>query len=146
MTTEATAMDLPGYVHVYSGKVRELYAGEIARINPMIDVKYQRIKRVFLADREPSMERGELTPTAKIVRQCVFDSFKHEIQKLFEREAPTPVIEILDQQVHQDQGIHRHQSGEKAVRVQFPVPLPQQRGQEETLGDAEEEGDVVDGR
>jgi len=79
--------------------VRELFAEEIARVNPRIEVKYQRIKRAILANREPSLDRGELTPSAKIVRQRVFDSFKHEIQDLFKPEPSDSVIEILDEPV-----------------------------------------------
>jgi long-subunit acyl-CoA synthetase (AMP-forming) len=82
--------------------VLELFAQEIARVNPQIEVKYHRIKRAILANREPSLERGELTPSAKIVRQRVFDSFKHEFHELFEPEPSASVIEILDRQVAQE--------------------------------------------
>ena len=77
--------------------IRDLFAGEIARINPRIEVKYQRVKRVILAGRDPSLERGELTPSTKIVRQRVFDSFKHEIEELFKNEPSALVIEIQEQ-------------------------------------------------
>ncbi len=79
--------------------VKELFATEIARINPRIEVKYQRLKRVILANRDPSLERGELTPSTKIVRQRVFDSFRHETEELFKEEPSVSVIEIQDQQV-----------------------------------------------
>ncbi len=77
--------------------IRDLFADEIARINPRIEVKYQRVKRVILAGRDPSLERGELTPSTKIVRQRVFDSFKHEIEELFKAEPSALVIEIHEQ-------------------------------------------------
>ncbi len=77
--------------------IRELFASEVARINPQIEVKYQRVKRVILAGREPSLERGELTPSTKIVRQRVFDSFKHEIEELFKATPSDLVIEIQEQ-------------------------------------------------
>ena len=77
--------------------IRELFASEVARINPQIEVKYQRVKRVILAGREPSLERGELTPSTKIVRQRVFDSFKHEIEELFKASPSDLVIEIQEQ-------------------------------------------------
>ncbi|MDP6602483.1 MAG: AMP-binding protein [Phycisphaerales bacterium] len=77
--------------------IRELFATEVARINPRIEVKYQRVRRVILAGRDPSLERGELTPSAKIVRQRVFDSFKHEIEELFKSVPSDLVIEIQEQ-------------------------------------------------
>jgi long-subunit acyl-CoA synthetase (AMP-forming) len=77
--------------------IRELFASEVARINPRIEVKYQRVRRVILAGREPSLERGELTPSTKIVRQRVFDSFKHEIEELFKASPSDLVIEIQEQ-------------------------------------------------
>lgn len=77
--------------------IRELFASEVARINPSIEVKYQRVRRLILAGREPSLERGELTPSTKIVRQRVFDSFKHEIEELFKSAPSDMVIEIQEQ-------------------------------------------------
>ncbi|NOG53705.1 MAG: AMP-binding protein [Planctomycetes bacterium] len=77
-----------------STEVRELMANELRRINALIEVKYQRICRAILADREPSMEQGELTPSAKIVRKAVYTSFKHEIESLFDADPPVCVIEV----------------------------------------------------
>jgi long-subunit acyl-CoA synthetase (AMP-forming) len=82
--------------------VRELFAEEIERVNPRIEVKYQRIKRVIIASREPSLERGELTPSSKIVRPRVFDSFKHEIDQLFEPEPSAIVVEVGEGQVAEE--------------------------------------------
>lgn len=76
--------------------VRELFASELMRINAMIEVKYHRIKRIVLAYREPSLDRGELTPSSKIVRQRVTDSYKHEIDALFEADPPDCVIQVLE--------------------------------------------------
>ena len=77
-------------------EVRALFAAEIDRVNPKIEVKYQRVRRVVLADRAPSLERGELTPSAKIVRARVFDSFKHEFDELFKPSPSEWVIEIME--------------------------------------------------
>ncbi|MHC4107026.1 MAG: AMP-binding protein [Planctomycetota bacterium] len=79
--------------------VRELYASEIQRINPLIDVKFQRVKRAVLADRDPSLENGELTPTAKIVRQKVCDVYSHELEAMFEPDPPEGVIEVMEPQL-----------------------------------------------
>ncbi len=78
--------------------VRELYASELQRLNALIDVKFQRIKRAILADRDPSLEQGELTPTAKVVRQRVCDVNKHQLDGMFELNPPDSVMEILEPQ------------------------------------------------
>ena len=75
-------------------EVRDLYASEVERINEQIKVKYQRIRRVVFADRDPSMERGELTPSGKIVRKTVIDIYKKKIDVLFEPELSSDVIEV----------------------------------------------------
>ncbi len=74
--------------------VRDLFEGEIARVNPLIEVKYQRIRRAILADRAPSLDMGELTPSGKIIRQRVLDTYKREIEALFRVSPPDYVIEV----------------------------------------------------
>lgn len=78
--------------------VRAHFAAELERLNPLIEPRYQRVQRAVLADREPSLERGELTPSSKIVRKVVLDAFKKPVESMFE---PTPsegdgVIEVRD--------------------------------------------------
>jgi long-chain acyl-CoA synthetase len=80
-------------------EVRELFASELEKINPLVEVKYQRIRRAVLADRELSLERGELTPSAKIVRQRVCDSFARDIRELFADEPANCVIQIKERQL-----------------------------------------------
>jgi long-subunit acyl-CoA synthetase (AMP-forming) len=75
-------------------EVRELLACEVERINGQIKVKYQRIRRVILADRDPTLERGELTPSGKIVRKTVIDIYKKKIDALFEPDVAPNVIDI----------------------------------------------------
>ena len=75
--------------------VRRLYAAELERINPRIDVKYQRIQRAVLADRGPSLDNGELTPSGKLVRKAVMNNFKDLIEALF---APRPSPEVIEVQ------------------------------------------------
>ncbi|MFQ5413143.1 MAG: AMP-binding protein, partial [Phycisphaerae bacterium] len=73
--------------------VRALFAAELARLNPMIDVKYQRVRRAVLVHREPSLAQGELTPSGKIVRKAVLSNSQHRIKALF---SPDPPEEIID--------------------------------------------------
>ncbi len=75
-------------------EVRELYATEVERINQQIKVKYQRVKRLVLADQEPTLERGELTPSGKIVRSTVVNSYKDKIEALFAPRLTADVIEV----------------------------------------------------
>jgi long-subunit acyl-CoA synthetase (AMP-forming) len=73
--------------------VRELYAAELTRINPLIEIKYERVRRAVLADRSPSLENGELTPSGKLVRKVVLDNFKNRIDGLLAR---LPSAEVID--------------------------------------------------
>jgi long-subunit acyl-CoA synthetase (AMP-forming) len=72
--------------------IRELYSSEIERVNPQIEIKYERVKRAVLADREPSLENGELTASGKLVRKRVTDNFRSAIEPLF---APRPSPEVI---------------------------------------------------
>jgi long-chain acyl-CoA synthetase len=72
----------------------ELFASELERINPLIEPKYARIRRAVLADREPSMDRGELTPSAKVVRKVVLDAFRPRLEALFDPACIEGIIEI----------------------------------------------------
>lgn len=64
-------------------KVQELFAAEVARINCMIEVKFQRIRRVVLIAREPSVANGELTPTGKTVRKVMLNNHRQQIEQLY---------------------------------------------------------------
>jgi long-subunit acyl-CoA synthetase (AMP-forming) len=74
--------------------VLELFATELERVNPLIEPKYARIRRAVLADREPSLDRGELTPSAKLVRKAVIDAFRPRVDALFELSPPEVVIDM----------------------------------------------------
>jgi long-subunit acyl-CoA synthetase (AMP-forming) len=71
---------------------RALIVSELQRLNPMIEVKYQRVRRAALADHEPSLARGELTPSGKIVRKAVLHANKAKVDALF---APEPTDDVL---------------------------------------------------
>ncbi len=77
--------------------VIDLYASELARINPMIEVKYQRVSRAVLADRVPSLDSGELTPSGKLMRKAVLNNYKGKIDALF---APEPAADVI--RVHKE--------------------------------------------
>ncbi len=74
--------------------VHGLYASEIERINPQIEIKYEHIKRAVLADREPSLDNDELTPSGKLVRKTVLSNFKDKIDALFAPQPSSSVIEV----------------------------------------------------
>jgi len=79
---------------LHEAAVKELYAAELARVNPQIEIKYERVKRAVLADRPPSVEGGELTPSGKLVRKRVLDNFKNAVDALFQSEPPPEVIQV----------------------------------------------------
>jgi long-chain acyl-CoA synthetase len=81
--------------------VHELYASELERINPSIEVKYQRIRRAVLADRAPSLEHGELTPSAKVIRQRVCDNYRHKLDELFKPQATECVVQVTEPQLQE---------------------------------------------
>jgi long-subunit acyl-CoA synthetase (AMP-forming) len=85
--------DLPNH-----SAVRELYATELQRINPLIAIKYERVRRAVLADRGPSMDNGELTPSGKLVRKQVLENYKRQIDALFAQRPPAEVIEVQSEQ------------------------------------------------
>lgn len=80
-------------------RVHELYASEIERINNLIEPKYTRVRRAILSDREPSLERGELTPSAKIIRKAVVEAYKESLASLFDSNVAAGVIEVPELQL-----------------------------------------------
>ena len=74
--------------------VKDLYAVELARVNPQIEIKYERLRRVVLADRPPTVESGELTPSGKLVRKRVLENFKNGIDALFQAAPPPEIIKV----------------------------------------------------
>jgi long-chain acyl-CoA synthetase len=74
--------------------VLDLFAAELRRVNPLIEVKYERVRRAVLADHEPTLENGELTPSGKLVRKAVLTSFKRQVESLFAARPPAEVIDV----------------------------------------------------
>ena len=88
----AEERDLADALLLQNPAIRELFAEELARINPMIEVKYQRVQRAVLIDREPSLANGELTPSGKLIRGAVLDHHKDAVASLFDGMPASPVI------------------------------------------------------
>jgi long-subunit acyl-CoA synthetase (AMP-forming) len=79
--------------------VRDLYACELQRVNQQIEIKFHRVRRVVLADREPSLANGELTPSAKLVRKAIMNNYKKKIEALFAAQPSEDVIEVVQQEL-----------------------------------------------
>jgi long-chain acyl-CoA synthetase len=63
--------------------VRELFAGEVARVNHDL-AHYEQIVKWDLLPRELSLEEGELTPTQKIKRRVIHERYSEVIDRLYE--------------------------------------------------------------
>ena len=62
--------------------VRALYQGVIDDLNADL-APFERIKRFELLDRDLSAEAGELTPTLKVRRRVVSQTFAAQIESLY---------------------------------------------------------------
>jgi len=74
--------------------VVNLFADEIARVNRLVEIKFQRVRRAMLIDREPSLSNGELTATGKLVRRAVLDHHKDKVAGLFSSRPDDAVIDL----------------------------------------------------
>ena len=81
--------------------LRDLYARELERINAVIEVKYQRPVRAIIADNQLTLERGELTPSGKVVRLTVMGLYEDQTHDMFATNPSERVIRIAK---HQMQG------------------------------------------
>jgi len=91
---------LPASVSPQHPAIRDLFASEVERVNPMIEVKYQRVRRAVLADRDPSLTNGELTASGKLVRKAALTNFRHKIEDLFSVN-PSDEVVVVQQPVMQ---------------------------------------------
>lgn len=73
---------------------RELMANELARLNSLIEVKYQRVRRAIVANHEPSLDQGELTPSGKLVRKVILNNYQRQIEAMFSADPPEGVIDV----------------------------------------------------
>jgi len=90
----AAEQGLPRQGLVNHPAVVRLYAAQLQRTNPWIEVKYQRIRRAILADEPLSAARGEVTPSGKLVRRAVLETYKRKLDALFRPLAGDGVIEV----------------------------------------------------
>lgn len=74
--------------------VHTLYASELERVNPLIEIKYERVRRAVLAQGEPSLDNGELTPSGKLVRKAIMINYKDLIEALFASPRSAACIEV----------------------------------------------------
>ncbi len=79
--------------------VRAFMSREIERLNALIEVKYHRVQRVILTDREPTLANGELTSSGKIVRKAVIANHKDALDELFAVTCSERVIQIRQPQL-----------------------------------------------
>jgi long-chain acyl-CoA synthetase len=63
-------------------EVRALLQDDVQKINQVLEVKYYRIRCFYLAPHAPTLERGELTPTAKICRGKVLENYAAEVEAM----------------------------------------------------------------
>ena len=71
-----------------------MFASELERINPLIEIPYQRVRCAVLIDRPPSQELGELTPTGKLVRKKVLSNHQPAIESMFADRPPECVVKV----------------------------------------------------
>jgi long-chain acyl-CoA synthetase len=67
---------------VANEQVQQLFAERIAQFNQALP-SYQTIKKFILLPREFSTEGGELTPTMKLKRKVIYNSYKDKIEQLY---------------------------------------------------------------
>ncbi len=84
---------------ISNAAVRDFYATEIDRLNAHIEVKYQRIQRIVLTDREPTLACGELTPSGKLVRKAVIATHRDLLDDLFSQKPSDRVIVVRQGQL-----------------------------------------------
>ncbi|MBN2563388.1 MAG: AMP-binding protein [Phycisphaerae bacterium] len=75
--------------------VHGLYGSELKRINPLIEIKYERVRRAALARHEPTIDSGELTSSGKLVRKAALENSRDLIDVLF---APQPSADVIEVQ------------------------------------------------
>ena len=64
-------------------KTRELIAGYIEALNLELN-RWEQLKKFTIADRELSIEGGDLTPSMKLRRKVVIEKFADRLSALYE--------------------------------------------------------------
>lgn len=64
-------------------EVKALFTEGVRQANQDFDAKYYRIRRFYLSPHAATLERGEITPTAKTCRQRVIQNYSDAIAEMF---------------------------------------------------------------
>ena len=64
-------------------QIRKLLASEVNKSNTLINPKYSRIKTAAVIKRVLSIERGELTPSLKVVRNKVIENYSEAVEAMY---------------------------------------------------------------
>ncbi len=75
--------------------VRRLFAHEVQRINNEIAGRFQRVRKFVVIGESLSLEAGELTPTAKVVRHRVAANNEVLIDAMYKPSCPPPIKAIV---------------------------------------------------
>lgn len=76
-------------------EVKRLFAHEVQRINTEIAGRFQRVRKFIIIGHPLSLEAGELTPTAKVVRSRVSMNNEELIDALYKPSCPPPIKSIV---------------------------------------------------
>lgn len=76
-------------------EVKRLFAHEVQRINTEIAGRFQRVRKFIILGVPLSLEAGELTPTAKVVRHQVSINNEELIDALYKTSCPPPLKAIV---------------------------------------------------
>ena len=68
---------------VKKNEVRALILEDVQKVNQTLVPKYYQIKRFYLAPRSCTLEKGELTPTAKTCRNKVMQNYSEAIANMY---------------------------------------------------------------
>ncbi len=83
--------------------VKELFTAELERVNPLIEVKFQRVRRAVLINSQPTLADGELTPSGKIVRRTVLNRYNRCVSDLYADQPPGSVIQVEQRELQRTQ-------------------------------------------
>jgi long-subunit acyl-CoA synthetase (AMP-forming) len=75
--------------------VRRLFASEVQRINGEIAGRFQRVHKFVIMNSALTLEKGELTPTSKIVRHKIRDNNQKIVEDLYKVSCPPPSKSII---------------------------------------------------
>jgi long-chain acyl-CoA synthetase len=70
---------------VRNGQVVNFFKAEIDRATPNL-ASYEKVKRIALLDRDFEIEKGEITPTLKVKRNCIEQQYRSLIDSLYEED------------------------------------------------------------